>query len=254
MATRAFPRRQAIRRVLLLLAFVAFPVTINYFSPYLSVDSSFTGVLNGSVIVFASMFAGSLVFGRLWCGWMCPVAGLTEPLLRVNHRRVSRRVDIVKWVIWVPWVALIVFGVVHAGGYHAVDPLIGTVGGISTAGDADRPVAAAYAIYFIVVLSFFGLAAAVGRRGGCHALCWMAPFMITGRAVRNTVAWPSLRLVSEANACKHCHTCTSECPMSIDVEAHVAAGSMEDTECSLCGTCVDGCPNNVLRYSFSSGK
>lgn len=247
-------RRQAVRRTLLLLAFIAFPVTMNYFSPYLIVESAFQGIVNGSFIVFTSMFLGSLVFGRVWCGWMCPAAGLQEPLLRVNGRRVGRRAGLVKWFIWVPWVALIVFAVVRAGGYTSVNPLYGTVGGISVAGDADRPVVFAYAIYFMVVLLFFGLALALGRRGGCHSACWMAPFMITGRALRNTLAWPSLRLVADSSSCKGCGTCTSACPMSLDVQTMVARGAMEDRECVLCGTCRDTCPNDVIRYSFSSGK
>lgn len=250
----AFVRRQAIRRTLLLLAFIAFPVTMNYFSPYLIVDGAFKGIVNGSLIVFASMFLGSLIFGRLWCGWLCPAAGLQEPLLRVNSRRVGRRADLVKWFIWVPWVSLVVFAVVRAGGYKSLNPLYGTVGGISVAGDAERPVLAAYVTYFLVVLLFFGLALALGRRGGCHSVCWMAPFMIVGRAARNTLAWPSLRLVSDRAACKECGACTTACPMSIDVRGMVARGSMEDSECVLCGTCCDACTSHVIRFSFSSGK
>ncbi len=252
--SRPLIRRQAVRRTLLLLAFITFPVTMNYFSPYLIVDSAFNGVVNGSFIVFAAMFAGSLILGRFWCGWMCPAAGLQEPLLRVNGRRVGSRADLVKWLLWVPWLALIVFAVVRAGGCTSVNPLYGTVGGISLAAHADRPLIAAYAIYFMVVLLFFGLAASLGRRGGCHSVCWMAPFMITGRAARNTLAWPSLRLVAESAKCERCGTCTSACPMSVDVESMVASGSMEHAECVLCGTCVDTCPNHVIRYSFSAGK
>jgi polyferredoxin len=239
---------------LLLLSFIAFPVTMNYFSPYLIVEGAFSGVATGSLVVFGSMFAGSLVFGRLWCGWMCPAAGLQEPLMRVNNRRVSRRIGLLKWAIWIPWVSLIVIGVVSAGGYHTLDVFYGTVGGISVAGDADRPVIAAYAIYFAVVLLFFSLAVALGRRGGCHAVCWMAPFMIMGRAVRNVVSWPSLRLAADRSSCTACGSCTAACPMSIDVQALVATSSMEHTECVLCGTCVDGCPQSAIRFRFSSGK
>jgi polyferredoxin len=249
------PRRQALRRTLLLLSFIAFPLTMNYFSPYLIVDASFRGVLNGSAIVFGSMFVGSLLFGRLWCGWACPAAGVQEPLLRVNGRRVGTRADLVKWLIWVPWIALIVFAVVRAGGYSSVQPLYGTVGGISVAGDADRPVIAAYAIYFGVVLLFVGLALAVGRRGGCHTVCWMAPFMILGREARNRFgAWPSLRLVADSPTCTRCGTCTGVCPMSLDVQSMVASGHMEASECSLCGSCADNCPSKVIRYRFSAGK
>jgi polyferredoxin len=239
---------------MLLLSFIAFPVTMNYFSPYLIVESAFHGLVNGSLIVFAGMFAGSLFLGRLWCGWMCPAAGLQEPLLDVRSRRVGRRAGIIKWAIWIPWVSLIVFAAVSAGGYRSVDLLYGTVGGISVAGDTDRPLIAAYAIYFIVVLLFFGLALALGRRGGCHSICWMAPFMIGGRSIRNAAAWPSLRLSSDSSACRQCGTCTSECPMSIDVRAQVHSDSMENTDCALCGTCVDACPQRAIRYTFSSGR
>lgn len=247
-------RRQRVRRALLLLSFIAFPVTMNYFSPYLIVEGAFGGVATGSLVVFGSMFAGSLVLGRLWCGWMCPAAGLQEPLMRVNDRRIGGRVGLLKWAIWVPWVSLIVIGVVSAGGYRTLDVFYGTVGGVSVAGDADRPIVAAYAIYFIVVMLFFGLAIALGRRGGCHAVCWMAPFMIAGRALRNVSSWPSLRLAADRSSCKACGSCTQTCPMSIDVQASVAARSMEHAECVLCGTCVDGCPQHAIRFSFSSGK
>ena len=252
---RQLKPRQAVRRAILIASFIAFPVTMNYFSPYLIIDGGFRGIATGSAIVFASMFAGSLVFGRLWCGWACPVAGLQDPLLVVNSRRVSRRADIVKWLIWVPWVALTVFAVVRAGGYHAVDTLYGTVGGISVAGAPDRPIIFAYLIYFIVVLLFFGLALALGRRGGCHTVCWMAPFMISGRELRNRLgAWPALRLRANAAVCNSCGRCTNGCPMSIDVAALASAGAMEHPQCILCGSCVDSCPRDVLRYSFSSGK
>jgi len=227
---------------------------MSYFSPYLIVEGAFAGVATGSLVVFGSMFAGSLVFGRLWCGWMCPAAGLQEPLMRVNNRRIGGRVGLLKWMIWVPWVSLIVIGAVRAGGYRTLDVLYGTVGGISVAGDADRPVAAAYAVYFLVVMLFFCLSVALGRPGGCHAVCWMAPFMIAGRAVRNVLSWPALRLEADRSSCKSCGSCTQTCPMSIDVQALVAASSMEHAECVLCGTCVDGCPQQALRFSFSSGK
>jgi ferredoxin-type protein NapH len=251
---RTVSRRQGVRRVILLVSFIAFPVTMNYFSPYLAVDGASHGILNASLVVFASMFAGSLVLGRLWCGWVCPAAGVQEPLLRVNARRVGRRADWVKWAIWLPWVALIVTAVVRAGGFRSADLLYGTVGGISVAGDADRPIIAAYATYFLVVLLFFGLALALGRRAGCHTVCWMAPFMIAGRWICNAAAWPSLRLAVVPSACKGCDTCTTGCPMSLDVQAMVAARSMEDAECLLCGTCVDACAQRAIRYSFSTGR
>jgi polyferredoxin len=254
MSSEGMTRRQGVRRILLVLSFIAFPATMNYFSPYLVVEASFRGIANGSLLVFAAMFVLSLAVGRLWCGWLCPAAGLQEPLAGVNSRRPGRRADLVKWFIWVPWVVLIVFGAARAGGWQAVEPLYGTVGGISVAGDAHRPVWAAYLVYFVVVLVFLGVTLALGRRGGCHAICWMAPLMIAGRRLRNAAAWPSLRLAATPPACRRCGACTEGCPMGLQVREMVARGSMEHPECVLCGTCADTCPAGAIRFAFGSGR
>lgn len=84
-------------------------------------------------------------------------------------------------------------------------------------------------------------------------ICWMAPFMMIGRWIRNRFAWPSLRLKANAATCTNCKQCTNSCPMSLDVNAMVQAEAMENSECILCGTCVDNCPTDTIRYSFSAG-
>lgn len=253
-ASTSIASRQRWRRALLLASLIAFPVTMNYLSPYLIVDSAFNGVVNGSLVAFATMFAGSLVLGRLWCGWACPGGAVQEFAAPINGRRVSRRAGLVKWAIWVPWLVLVAFGALSAGGYRAIDLLYGTQGGISVAGSPDRPILIAYIIYFAVVALFAGLAMAAGRRAGCHTVCWMAPFMIAGRWVRNRFAWPALRLRADVASCRECGRCGEACPMGLDVPALVASGSMEDRECTLCGTCVDTCPHATIRYSFSAGR
>ena len=116
----------------------------------------------------------------------------------------------------------------------------------------DRP--EAYFIYYTVVAIFVILAWTAGRRAGCHYICWMAPFMILGRKIRNVFKWPALRLKADADKCIDCKRCTKNCPMNLDVNAMVQAGAMDDSECILCGTCIDGCPKEVIHYSFSAGS
>jgi NAD-dependent dihydropyrimidine dehydrogenase PreA subunit len=82
----------------------------------------------------------------------------------------------------------------------------------------------------------------------------MAPFMIAGRWIRTRFGWPALRLLAAPGSCRECGKCSAACPMGLDVQALVLAGSMEDAECVLCGSCVDVCPRKTLRYSFSSGR
>ncbi|HSA99328.1 MAG TPA: 4Fe-4S binding protein [Anaerolineales bacterium] len=252
---RQLPLRQRVRKALVLLTFLSFPITMNYLSPYVIIDGAANGILNGSLIMFALMFVSSLFFGRAWCGWVCPGGGMQEIVEPINNRPVDgRKLDWIKWLIWIPWITLIVLLAVRAGGYRTVNLLYHTQGGISVAGSPDRPILIAYIIYYCVIALFVGLAVFVGRRAGCHTICWMAPFMIIGRWIRNRFAWPSLRLKAEASACADCKKCTSNCPMSLDVNAMVQIGRMENAECILCGTCVDNCAKKAIRYSFSFGK
>ncbi len=170
---------------------------------------------------------------------------IAEPL---NNRAVNPdKVAWVKWLIWIPWMSIIIWLLVRAGGYSSVNLLHLTESGISV----DAP--PKYIIYFIVIALFIGLAAIFGCRTGCHTICWMAPFMIIGRWIRNRLAWPSLRLVASAETCSDCKRCVYNCPMSLDVNKMVKREQMEHSECILCGNCADTCARKAIRYSFSAG-
>ena len=252
---RQLPVRQRIRKTLVILAFLSFPLTMNFLSPYVIIDGAMNGIVNGSLVMFGLMFVSSLFLGRAWCGWVCPGSGMQEMVEPVNNAAVNgKKVDWIKWLIWIPWISLIILMAVRAGGYQSVNLLMHTQNGISVAGTPERPIFIAYIIYYLVIGLFVGLSVFVGRRAGCHTICWMAPFMIIGRWIRNRFAWPSLRLKADNLLCADCKKCTSNCPMSLDVNAMVKAGRMENSGCILCGTCVDNCSKKVIRYSFSAGK
>ena len=253
--TKQLVARQRTRKALLIISFLLFPIIMNYLSPYVIIDGASQGIVNGSLVMFALLFLSSLLLGRLWCGWACPAGGLGEICFPVNNHPVNpKKIDWIKWAIWLPWIGIIIASVIMAGGYTKNDLLLDTQNGISVAGDADRPILFAYIIYYMVIGLFVALSVFVGRRSGCHTICWMAPFMILGRKLRNTLAWPALRLKADPARCTDCLTCNANCPMSLDVNGLVKSGHMEHTECILCGSCVDGCPSKAIVYSFSKGK
>lgn len=223
-----------------------FPVTLNYFSPYLVVESAAQGIVNGSLIVFVAMFGVSLFLGRAWCGWLCPGAGIQDGCISINNSRVrGGKLDLIKWAIWVPWVAGIGFAALLAGGYRAVNPLYSIESGISV----DEP--SRYLMYYLVVALFVATPLIAGRRAACHYFCWMAPFMILGRSLRDRFGWPALGLRADSEKCGDCKSCNATCPMSLDVNRMVKSGHMENAECILCGTCVDGCPKRAIAYTLT---
>ena len=238
--------RQRIRRTFILVTFLLFPLILNFFSPYIIIDGASQGVINGSFVTFVSLFVSSLFIGRLWCAWACPAAGLQEACFAINDRPArGGRLNWIKWGIWIPWVGLIVAMAVAAGGYRTINVLHL----MDTTAPGEQVFR--YVIYYTVVGVVFVLSLASGRRAFCHYGCWMAPFMILGRKLRNALKWPALRLVSDAAKCTRCGKCTKACPMSLDVTGMVRQGAMENSECILCASCVDGCPKAAIRYTFS---
>jgi len=71
-------KRQNLRRTLLLVTWLLFPIVMNFLSPYVIIDGAFQGIVSGSFILFGILFISSLFLGRLWCSWVCPAAGIQE--------------------------------------------------------------------------------------------------------------------------------------------------------------------------------
>ena len=237
--------RQRTRQALLLGSLLLFPVTMNYFSPYIVIDGAAQGILTASLLVFGVQFTSALFFGRLFCGWVCPAGALQDACSGINNKPVTgNKIDWIKWAIWIPWLSTILFLVIKVGGYKQVNLLHLTEKGISV----DEPVK--FINYYFVVALFVLLAAIFGRRAGCHTICWMAPFMIIGRKIGNALRLSGLRLQAEPEKCTNCLTCTTHCPMSLDVNGMVQARLMENSECILCGSCVDGCSKDAIHYRF----
>jgi ferredoxin-type protein NapH len=239
------PRRQRLRKSLILVSFLLFPITIYYFSPALIISGARSGVINGSFIMFGILLLSGLVLGRAWCAWACPGGGLGEICLMAGNRKApGGRLDWIKWALWFPWLAAIAALAIKAGGYHTIDPFFMTYHGISV---HDTP---SYIVYFGFVALIAGLAFWPGRRGFCHYVCWMAPFIIIGMKLQRLGHWPALHLEANPDECMQCGTCAGNCPMSLDVPALVAKGDMFHNECILCGTCADNCEKKIIRFKM----
>ena len=242
-------KRQKIRKFLLLFSFLLFPVTLYYFSPVLIIQGSFSGIVTGSLILFAIQFVVSLFWGRAFCGWVCPGGSLQEYCSQVIDKKVSdKKTDRIKWIIWMPWIFTIIFGFISQGGIKSVNFFYMTDHGISVSGITEL------VVYLFFVFLITVLALTVGKRGMCHSICWMAPFMILGSRIKNWFGYPSLHLEANSEKCVKCGVCSKNCPMGLNVEEMVRTNTLQNDECILCGGCADLCAKNVLRLTFKKAE
>jgi len=163
-------KRQKVRRTIILISFLLFPIIMDYFSPYLIIDGAVHGVIVGNFITFTLLFLVSLFLGRAFCGWACPGAGLQEACFYVNDKRAKGgKLNWIKYFIWIPWITIIVIIAISVGGFHSVNPFYMMEKGISVSESAN------YMMYYSVILLFLVPSLTAGKRSFCHYICWMAP-------------------------------------------------------------------------------
>lgn len=236
-------KRQKLRRATIIISLLLFPVTLNYFSPYVSIDGAIIGIVSGSLLLFAFMFLISIFFGRAWCSWVCPMAGISDISTLVNNKNPNvKKLKVIRYIIFTIWALVLISMFVLAGGIKGINPFHLTENIISV----DSP--AKYIIYYSVLAIFVILTFTLGKRGACHSICWMSPFLVAGFSVGKFLRIPQLRIKSDASKCVDCGICNKKCPMSIDVRNNVKEGTIKTSDCILCGECVDVCNKKVLGY------
>jgi ferredoxin-type protein NapH len=239
--------RQKLRKLLLLLSFAVFPITVVFLAPAPPIMSLKEGTVNLSVIVLASIFFSGFLFRRAFCGWVCPGAGCQLVAKAINDGPiVPKKVNWFRILLVGAW-AIMVVGTVVVRGVARID--LGSPGGGRCAASTAR-----YFIPYIPVVTFmFVFVLVFGRRGFCHHGCWISPIISASTQVSRLLRVPGLHVeVRDAGACSKCGTCTKVCPMSIDVLTVVQGRRTLPNSCVQCGACVDGCPRKALRFRFSS--
>lgn len=242
------PLRRKVRSFVFFTSFFLFPWTLNWLSPYLSVHAAWTGVVAGSVLTFGLLFLTAPFLGRSFCSWVCPAGFGQEAVAQARTKKAGGPVLWrVKWFVWAPWLAALVTGWAVAGlravvpdwtpGYPQNQDFLTSVGGGTV-------------MATLVTGLFVVLALTLGRRGACHTVCWMSPFLILGRKAGRALGLPGLHLASTPASCIACGRCTAACPMGIPVQRQARTGQMEHPECILCADCVDTCPKHTLALRW----
>jgi len=238
-------KRQKIRKLLLIVALLVFPVIMWYLSPAIIIMGASNGIVTGSFIVFMLMLFGAMFFGRLFCGYICPAGGLQECIMMANNKPSKQGArNSIKYVIWVVWFTTVIACFILSKCIITVNPFYLTDHGISISHIYD------YVIYYGVIGLIFIPAIIHGKRAFCHYFCWMAPFMVIGEKVGSVLHIPHIYIKLNKSKCISCKQCNKSCPMSLDVAGMVADEKHNSSECIQCGECIDSCLKKALCYGF----
>jgi len=243
-------KNQKIRRSLLLLSFLLFPVTLNYFSPYLIITGLFEKIIGGAFVIWMLFLLSSLVIGRAACSYVCPYGGL-QMLIDKFHGKKLKQIAWLRWLkygLGIAWAALIIVAFISSGGAKQINMLYMTENFVSV----DNWAKLIFYYVLVIILSIMPLL--LGKRAVCHYLCPMSIMTITGSKLSDLINAPALRLTASQDKCIKCGSCSKACPMSLDVMGAVLRGNMKNTECIMCGECCSACPKGVLKREFCREK
>lgn len=193
----------------------------------------------------------TLVSGRFFCGWFCPLGSGLEWLPSLGNRRREsistlrprdlsgkpigkgeRRIRL-KYIFLAVLLLLLVVGI---NLLWVFDPLV----------IANRAVLFVFlgtvpALFLVLVI----LAVVVGPRFWCQEMCPLGACLsaVSMAGSRLPASASPLALVKDPQACTHCGDCARACPFEIvEVADSEKSGRLALADCALCGECVEACP------------
>jgi phosphate/phosphite/phosphonate ABC transporter binding protein len=222
--------------------------------PFMAYESLGHGVVSSALLVWAGLFLVTAVFGRLVCGWLCPIGFLQDagerllrafkvPLPPPATQPRAVRVVLAAFVL----------------GHYALLPLLASpvrvwqldlhfrepwlLGFPFRAGLFAADLGLVFVVTGIVMPLVFG------PRGYCKLVCE------TGLLLDLASRWSFGRIRRnegfDRNTCIECSKCAKICPQGIDVfeEVHLF-DRVVSGDCIGCFQCTNDCPNDTIVYSL----
>ncbi|MGA2265703.1 MAG: 4Fe-4S binding protein [Phycisphaerae bacterium] len=215
-----------------------------------------TGTLYAGLIWAAATIVLTILLGRFFCGWVCPLGTIqhffgwlgrrSRPMpqkILLNH---YRRGQAVKYYILAALLAMAaVWPKMLASGLVDPIPLVYrsvTLAVLPVAGAASHALAAEPRFYewsWLIGAVLLAIVAAnfLVPRFYCRFICPLGALLgVLGR-------WSIFRIGKTAAHCIGCGQCEADCEGACN-----PAGRIRTAECVLCGNCLAACPDDLMRY------
>ncbi len=206
-------------------------------------SKSIHGPLMASILIPVAL---TMILGRAFCGWVCPINTLTELLDRARSglARILPGIPNINlgsktkhWVLVGTVIIVVVAGI----------PLFSTYLPYVILGRELHNMflfqavgAGAYLLLILALFEFF-----ISRRGWCRYLC-PSGAMLSLIGSRSVV---HITKPGSAKCLESCRECDRLCPMGLDVR-----NGSPGIDCTNCGDCLTVCPQGLLSYTYGFNR
>ena len=235
------------------------PPGVDGFLPISSLMSLYYWFLSAEVhpyhpaglFILGAIILMSLVFGKSFCSWLCPVGYVSEMLGDLGKKLFGRTLSIPRWLDWplrslkYLLLAFFVYSIFFLMNEFALKQFL----------DSPYNLVADVKMYYffadisrtsLIVISVLMLLSVVIRNFWCRFLC---PY---GALLGITSLLSPLKIKRDPVSCIDCAKCAIACPSRIKVDQ---VKTVISDECTACLNCVDVCPvANTLELKSTVSK
>lgn len=227
------------------------PPGVEGFLPISALMSLYYFILTGVVhpvhpaglFIFVAILAISLMFGKSFCGWLCPVGFISELVGDFSEKLFKRKMRLPRWLDYLlrplKYLLLLFFAAsIFAMSAASLSAFLGSPYNIF----ADVKMYWFFADisrFSVIVLSSLFLLSLVVRNFWCRYLC---PY---GALLGVASLLSPNKITRNAPSCIDCGLCAKACPSAIKVDK---VRIVLSDECTSCLLCVDACPVAETLY------
>ena len=232
--------------------------TVDALCPLGGLESIYSFVASGtwlrrvapsSLVLFAGVVAMTVLFGRVFCGWICPLGTVGELSAAASRRLGIRKVELPeplgrilrfgKYIV----LGLVLYFTWNLGtlAWREYDPWAAWMH-LSAGWEEMASSPWGFAVLFGIVIG----AGAFVERFWCRYLCPLGAALAIFQKISLT------RVVRNGKTCISCGRCDRSCPMGL---APMGAQKVTDGDCISCGRCTESCPvDGTLSFSLAGKK
>ncbi|WP_198153329.1 4Fe-4S binding protein [Thermotalea metallivorans] len=175
-------------------------------------------------LLFFGSAATAIVFGRFYCGWLCPINTLTEGIDNLYGRFNMKRKEVPKWMknpifryaVLMMFIGIMIFSI-KSGKRLPVLPVLTILG-------------AGLTLFFVPAL--------------WHR--YLCPF---GTILSFTGSFARRSLHIDEGSCVRCGICKKVCPdEAVQMNGPKVIPHIDKKMCLQCNQCVDACPKGSIGY------